>query len=103
MWWTLHVLDWLFFDRFAPEYSFGLSTLTSYPQAGEGGSNTTCDGSVGVYSVAGLSWVNLLGDTGNQVNNTSDTNEVAYLQVTSTLYSYNALYRSCYTFDNWRI
>lgn len=46
-WYLLHFLDWVVFDRYAwaKWLSFGFSTLTVYPNAGDPGT-TSCDGSV---------------------------------------------------------
>ncbi|MDD4292004.1 MAG: hypothetical protein PHX51_07215 [Clostridia bacterium] len=33
VWWMLHFLDWLLFERWMPELSFGFDTLTAYPDA----------------------------------------------------------------------
>lgn len=54
LWWSLHFLDWLFIDRWIPEYSFGFDSLTAYPQAGSGGGNTTVDGVV--YTFLQSTW-----------------------------------------------
>lgn len=44
IWAGMHLADWVLLDRWLPELSFQFSTLTVSPQAGGGGSNTTCDG-----------------------------------------------------------
>jgi len=41
IWWCMHFLDWICLDDL--DYSFGFSTLTTYPATGGG---TTCDGIV---------------------------------------------------------
>lgn len=33
LWYVLHFIDWLFLDRFIPQYSFGFDTLPAYPDA----------------------------------------------------------------------
>lgn len=48
VWWTLHFWDWLIADRFLPELSFGLFTLTKSPDAGSG--LVTSDGTVTLYN-----------------------------------------------------
>lgn len=42
MWWAMHVLDWMFLDRWVPQWSFGFTTLTAYPDANP--ESTTVDG-----------------------------------------------------------
>jgi hypothetical protein len=46
IWLFLHWVDSIFLDEYIPELSFGFNTLDVYPEAGEGGGNTTCDGYV---------------------------------------------------------
>jgi hypothetical protein len=50
-WWFLHFLDWAVLDRFVPQYSFGLATLTSTPGLGAG--SMTGDGYIGRIVTAG--------------------------------------------------
>src|SRR5258708_5424922 len=33
LWWTIHFWDWLIADRFIPQWSYGFSTLTAFPDA----------------------------------------------------------------------
>jgi len=61
IWWAMHFMDWLFIDKYVPELSFGFLTLTSYPQAGSGGGNVTCDGTIRNYVGGTTSWANLRG------------------------------------------
>lgn len=42
VWYLLHFLDWLVFDRVNPAYGFGFATLTQYP--GSIGVDNPCDG-----------------------------------------------------------
>lgn len=55
LWWALHFWDWLVADRLIPEWSYGLATLTVYPESGNPASNV-CDGDIGcldsTYSTA---------------------------------------------------
>lgn len=44
IWWLMHFWDWLVADRVIPEWSFGFSTLTAYPDPDP--ETTTVDGTV---------------------------------------------------------
>lgn len=66
VWWMLHFWDWLIADRWVPQLSFGLFTLTAYPNPSPG--VTCCDGFVGRQSVD-ESWATIRAGAGN----TSDT------------------------------
>lgn len=48
IWWALHFWDWLIADRFLPELSFGLFTLTKSPNPGS--DLATCDGMLYLYN-----------------------------------------------------
>jgi hypothetical protein len=51
VWWLLHFWDWALADRYMPQWSYGFSTLTAFPSAGDPGT-TTVDGILDANSFA---------------------------------------------------
>ncbi len=50
LWWTLHAIDAVGFDWWAPQYGFGFLTLTQYPDSGNPGA-VSVDCEVGRHNV----------------------------------------------------
>lgn len=97
LWWGMHLYDELFADRFAPQLSFGFSTLTKSPQAGSGGSNVSVDGSMLNGNIA--SWASLIGAANaTAVSATENQQQVAGFTHNSGS-NYTNLYRGVFTFD----
>jgi hypothetical protein len=101
IWWMLHFIDWVFMDRFAPQYSFGFATLTAYPEAGSGGGNTTCDGWLNV-DVSGFpqSW-SVCRDSINATG-VSKTDSFSFIALVSSANAgnvYIGIARGSFTFD----
>lgn len=102
LWWALHCCDWLVLDRLLPALSFGLATLTAYPQAGSGGANVTCDGSIRNYVGSPVSWANFRGATLYTVvrNFTGTSNYAGQISRTAgTAPRWEDIYRAFYTFN----
>ena len=89
-WWVLHFWDWLVADRLLPKLSFGLFTLTQYPDIGN--TFVSCDGTINRYindaastSITVASETTSLSDSKSQntnstvifLANTQDANEAS--------------------------
>ena len=96
-WWLLHIYDSLFAERFAPQLAFGFSTLTTYPQAGSGGSNVTCDGNVYRYNVD-ETFTAINTGSGHNADNTG-TELWAHLASSGTTNQFTSNYKAIATFD----
>lgn len=96
-WWFLHFLDWIFIDRFIPEYSFGLSSLVAAPGDGSG---VTCDGYVARVVTAGASWTSIRTGTGTTQSTTTTAGTLTRItcHVTDTDKFY-AVRRAGFSFD----
>ena len=57
LWKTMHKLDELFLDKYAPELSFGFNTLTAYPDAHT--ESTTVDGNITSGDGSAQTWTTL--------------------------------------------
>lgn len=70
VWWTLHFLDWLIFDRFewAHKWNFGFLTLTVFCDPSSG--STTVDGNI---AASNATWATVRGATTGTVDKTSAT------------------------------
>ena len=96
IWWAMHIWD-LFADVYTPKLSFGFSTLTAYPDAGDPGT-TTIDGVVqrsGVNETFGT----IRGGAGTLATNATDFLFTAQLDATGTTNQYSRLRRSIALFD----
>lgn len=70
VWWALHFWDWVFADWAKPEWSFGFSTLTAYPDPGGSNVNTQIGR---VYNSTGGSYSSTReAASGNYVSNSED-------------------------------
>lgn len=74
LWHLLHFLDYLFMDRWIPQYSFGFDTLTVYPSAG---AVEPVDGSVYRNIASGETFFNLQINAGTY-GSPSDSSAPAY-------------------------
>lgn len=102
VWWMLHFWDWLVADRFLPELSFGLFTLTKSPDSGTG--QVTCDGSIYVYnremSSVELLSENTTGTYNSYVQTISQEFQFATVGCNSTpINTFNGLTKSFFFFD----
>lgn len=96
LWWLCHFWDWLIADRFIKRWSFGLATLTTYPDAGDPGT-TTVDGQVRRSSVD-ETFSTIRNGAGNNRSLTGSTAGIL-LSSSSTTDQYNELDRCIFTFD----
>ena len=99
IWWVAHFADWLFLDRFVPEYSFGLDTLTVYPQAGgDPGYNTTCDGHVLQQNTSGDTFSNIRSANPGSASSYSAQYLEAFIQAYTSTNKYVSIFRCFFTF-----
>lgn len=95
LWWGIHFYDWIFADRFAPQWSYGFDTLTAYPDPDI--EVTTVDGWVG--HSANDTYANLRAAAGNFANDSSPSGSFAELQSTASVDEYDVLQRGIFLFD----
>jgi len=74
LWWVLHYWDWLVADRFVPKLSFGLFTLTTYPDIGSG--LVTCDGRIYYTASPTQTWATICGQP---TGTSATTNSISHL------------------------
>ncbi len=94
MWWTMHYWDEFFADRFAPQFSFGFSTLAKTPVAG---ANSPCDGSTRIVNTDSTI-ANIRVASGNSANSVNNSIEIL-LYASDTTNQYKHLYRGIFNFD----
>jgi len=97
-WWFLHFLDWAVLDRFMPQYSFGLDTLTlkSVPDVGGG---LGCDGYTGRLVTAGSTLSNVLTGAGTNVLLNGTAGSGASLTAHTDTDKYTLCRRSGFAFE----
>lgn len=95
LWWCLHWWDSLA-DAWLPEWSFGLSTLTVYPDPDP--ETTTVDGEVS-RGAALQTWAGIRDGAGTGVNSNSASNTIAYLNAAATTDTWDDLRRGIALFD----
>lgn len=102
LWYLLHFYDWILADRLIPTLSFGFSTLTVFPDAGDPGT-TSCDGSVQRSDVdsPGLNetYTAIHNGAGTGAVQTANTQVQAILFSSTTLNQFRILRRIIWTFD----
>jgi len=83
LWWICHVWDWAFADRWVPELSFGLYTLTQYPDTGNPGTNSVDGNTYHMLSAgSGVSWATLKAAAGTNVSNGA-VHDICYMETDS--------------------
>lgn len=95
LWWVMHFWDWLLADRFAPRLSFGFTTLTAYPAAGD---SSPIDGLVGRSGV-NETFSTIRSGAGTLKSTGSSNNNFAYLAGSATTNQFASLLRSIFCFD----
>lgn len=103
-WWLLHFWDWLIADRFIPNLSFGLFTLTKSPEERSG--INSCDGEIGIYNEA-VATLEILSETdpgaGNynsMVNIDSESSQLGFAVANSMPpNTWNGFYKAFFLFD----
>lgn len=96
LWVAFHIWD-LFADYYAPNLSFGFSTLTVYPDAGTGA--TTVDGTVEREPIIGENWATIRAGAGSAKNATQASGQFYRMIGSVTADTFGILDRSIYTFD----
>lgn len=97
MWWVAHCWDWLVADRFVPEWSFGLLTLTVRPNYdGEPGA-TSCDGYVARLGVD-ETFADIIANAGTHAATTGQT-LYTYLKCSTTIDQFTSCFRNNILFD----
>lgn len=93
IWWTMHFLDWLVFDRFewAHRWNFGFLTLTEFCGSGSGG--TTVDGTI---TAANATWATAQGATTGTVDKTSASGYIARASLVTGTYH---IFRGFFTWN----
>jgi hypothetical protein len=66
-WWLLHFIDWIFLDRFVPQYSFGFDELVTRPD--DGADASACDGYVARVVTAGATLTSIRTGSGTSLSN----------------------------------
>lgn len=94
-WYLIHGWDWMTWEK--PEWNLGFDTLTSYPQAGGGGGNTTCDGTISRFGV-NESFASISTSAGNGADAIGYVDQ-ARLVASSTSNQFTGLSRGGLTFD----
>lgn len=98
MWWAIHFWDWIWADRFAPQWSFGFSILTAYPDAGTGA--TTVDGYAARVAVGGEAFSTIRSGAGTTVSATgSGFGLINQISAHTSSNLFDQIYRSIFTFD----
>ena len=100
LWWLMHAWDSAFADRWAPAYSWGLSTLTAYPDPDP--ETTTVDGRVIVSGVTDL-WATLIAEAGSGATDTAAAQNVVAFNADSTPALWTFLARGIFLFDTGAI
>ncbi len=98
LWKLMHAWDSLI-DNKIPAWSFGFDTLTAYPEAGSGGSNTTCDGYAYHFNSSGLDWSVLVAAAGYNANTTTNPAIAIYISADANTDKFDELNRFFATFD----
>ncbi len=97
LWYILHFWDWS--TQIQPVLNCGFDTLPFYPEAGSGGGNTTCDGSIRYFAVD-VSFSDLVnGATGDFVSPTAVSGYFGALVSYLTEDSFRQLFRYIATID----
>ncbi len=96
IWWAMHYWDEIFADSYAPEYSFGFSTLTAYPDAHT--ETATVDGRV-VQSGAAVDFTTLVAGAGDGARDDFDNENAISILSSSTATKWNHIIRSIFLFD----
>ena len=95
IWWLLHCWDLLFADRWFPQLSFGLGTLTVSPDADP--ETTTCDGFTGASTLA--VWSVKRTQNGTFADPTSNSQWCAAAFESYRTDMWDSLYRGCFLYD----
>ena len=93
-WWALHYWDSLFADRFVPALSFGMDTLTAYPDPNP--ETATVDGYV--LRTAAEAWATKTAGAGTDFDDTGTSDGFVRI-VSTTANNWNILRRSIFLFD----
>lgn len=96
VWWALHAWDWAIADRWVPAWSYGLATLTVYPDVGSG--LVTTDGTVGRV-VVDETFAVIRAGAGNNASNSNATEKAGYLFASAIANQFQYLNRGGYLFD----
>jgi hypothetical protein len=96
MWWVMHYWDELFADKYVPQISFGLNTLTSYPDPNP--EITSADGWTALSSVD-IVWATLIASAGNSSNSVTGNAQMVRFTASTTTNQWAALYRAVFMFD----
>lgn len=95
VWWLLHFWDWAVADRFIPQWSYGFSTLTVYPNPDT--ESTSVDGWA-ARSVASETFGTIRAGAGNN-NQDNSASIITYLEASTTTNQYTWLSRGLVLFD----
>lgn len=97
MWWAMHIWDELFADRFAPQYGFGFSVLTAYPDPHP--ETSTVDGRV-VQSGSNATWATIRDGAGDGARDDFDGSEnIITVNTGTTTDRFSMMIRSIFLFD----
>lgn len=97
-WHCLHLWDFFVNSLRIPQYNLGFDSLTMYPQAGEGGSNVTCDSLIERNHASSESFSDLRNGAGIYAYDTASTGYVL-LRSSTTSNQFNRLSRIGMTFN----
>lgn len=96
IWWAMHIWD-LFIDNTLPKLSFGFSTLTVFPNAGDPGT-VSIDGDVG-RSTATETFATIRSSAGNNHNSNVADNDCALILASTSANRYDFMRRAIFLFD----
>lgn len=97
IWWSLHFWDWLVADRFVPQWSFGFSTLTAYPDPDT--ETTTVDGRLRQTNGSGTIWATIRAAAGTSASDNGTSDNCTGYQCYTASNRWREMYRSIFLFD----
>jgi hypothetical protein len=96
LWWLIHFWDWVLADRFIPQWSYGFTTLTAYPDADP--ETTTVDGIVRRSGVD-EPFATIIVGAGTSFDDTTTPTVAASLSSSASGNQYATLNRGIFLFD----
>ncbi len=96
MWWVIHAWDYFLADRFIPQWSYGFSTLTKYPDPDP--ETTSVDGNVN-RALANETWGTIRAGAGSNAGAAASEDYFIRMASTGTSNQWSTLHRAIFLFD----
>lgn len=96
MWWIMHYMDEFFLDRFLPQYSWGFTTLTAYPDPNP--ETSTVDGATEHIDTGGLAFSSIVAAAGTNSDDTSAV-DIMWMRADGNTDEWDILTRFLHLFD----